>query len=106
MIEKISEKQFKELKNDYVVVDFYANWCGPCKMISPFISEISEEIPLVAFKKIDVDENEDLASALNIKSIPTIIIFKYGEEIDRKIGFASKTVLKSWILDKTVYIKK
>ena len=101
MVEKITEKQLKELKKEFIVADFYADWCGPCKMSAPFFNEISEEIPDIAFVKINVDDNENLSRKLNVKSIPTIIIFKNGEEVDRKIGFTTKPVLKTWILEKT-----
>lgn len=102
MVEKITEKQFKELKKEFIVADFYADWCGPCKMIAPFFKEISEEIPDISFVKINVDENETLAAELNVMSIPTIIILKNGIEVERKVGFATKTALKSWILEKTI----
>ncbi len=102
MVEKITEKQFKELKKEFIVADFYADWCGPCKMIAPFFKEVSEEIPDVTFVKINVDENEKLAAELNVMSIPTIIILKNGIEVERKIGFVTKTALKSWILEKTI----
>jgi thioredoxin 1 len=102
MVEKITEKQFKELKKEFIVADFYADWCGPCKMIAPFFKEISEEIPDIAFVKINVDENETLATELNVMSIPTIIILKNGVEVERKVGFTTKPALKSWILEKTI----
>ncbi|MDD3348477.1 MAG: thioredoxin [Bacilli bacterium] len=101
MVEKINEKQFKELKKEFVVADFYADWCGPCKMIAPFLKEIAEEIPDITFVKINVDENENLAAEFSVMSIPTLIIFKNGVEIERKIGFVTKPSLKAWILEKT-----
>lgn len=101
MVEKINEKQFKELKKEFVVADFYADWCGPCKMIAPFLKEIAGEIPDITFVKINVDENENLAAEFSVMSIPTLIIFKNGVEIERKIGFVTKPSLKAWILEKT-----
>jgi len=101
MVEKINEKQFKELKKEFVVADFYADWCGPCKMIAPFLKKIAEEIPDITFVKINVDENENLAAEFSVMSIPTLIIFKNGVEIERKIGFVTKPSLKAWILEKT-----
>ncbi|MDD2492622.1 MAG: thioredoxin [Bacilli bacterium] len=100
MVEKINEKQFKELKKEFVEADFYADWCGPCKMIAPFLKEIAEEIPDITFVKINVDENENLAAEFSVMSIPTLIIFKNGVEIERKIGFVTKPSLKAWILEK------
>lgn len=101
MVEKITEKQFKELKKEFIVADFYADWCGPCKMIAPFVKEISEEIPGITFVKINVDESENLAAKFDVMSIPTIIIFKNGVEVERKIGFITKPSLKTWILENT-----
>ncbi|HKM30406.1 MAG TPA: thioredoxin [Bacilli bacterium] len=101
MVETITEKQFKELKNEIIVADFYADWCGPCKMIAPIFKEIAEEMPIYAFVKINVDESEKLSMEQNVMSIPTIIIFRNGCEVDRKIGFVTKAALKTWITEKT-----
>lgn len=101
MVENITEKQFNDLKNEIIVADFYANWCGPCKMIAPIFNEIADELPLYTFVKINVDESENLAIEHNVMSIPTIIIFKNGSEVDRKIGFVTKAALKTWITEKT-----
>lgn len=97
MIEKINEQQFKELNDEYVLLDFYADWCGPCKMIAPFLSDISEEIKNVSFKKINIDENNDIAAEYNVMSIPTLILFKKGREVKRRIGFDTKDNIKKWI---------
>lgn len=97
MIEKINEQQFKELNDEYVLLDFYADWCGPCKMIAPFLSDISEEIKNVSFKKINIDENNDIATEYNVMSIPTLILFKKGREVKRRIGFDTKDNIKKWI---------
>lgn len=74
-----------------VVVDFYATWCGPCKILSPIIDKLSEDKNLSAkFVKVDVDQNQDLAGSYNIFSIPTIIFFKNGQVINQLTGVVSE----------------
>lgn len=74
-----------------VLVDFWANWCGPCKMLAPTIEELSEELTGKALVgKVDIDELGDLASRFHVMSIPTVIIFKDGVEADRLVGFLPK----------------
>lgn len=73
-----------------VLVDFYAEWCGPCKITSPIIDELSEEKKDIKFLKVDVDKNSDLASGYNIFSIPTFIIFKDGKPVNQFAGAQSK----------------
>lgn len=80
-----------------VLVDFFANWCGPCKMLSPILEEISEERTETKIVKVNVDECESLARQFGVMSIPTLILFKDGKEIDKKIGFMSKEDLNEWI---------
>lgn len=81
-----------------VVVDFWAEWCGPCKMIAPALEEISEELAgKVTVAKLNIDENPELAARFGVRSIPTLMIFKNGEVADIKVGAAPKTALASWI---------
>ena len=81
-----------------VVVDFWAEWCGPCKMIAPSLEEISSELAgKVKIAKLNIDENPDLAAKFGVRSIPTLAIFKGGEVADIKVGAAPKTALTSWI---------
>ena len=81
-----------------VLVDFYANWCGPCKMLSPIISEIANEYSnSVKVCKVNVDENQDLAVKYNIMSIPTLIFLKNGAVLKNIVGFCSKSELDSTI---------
>ena len=92
-VNEIKKEEFEDvvLKNDKpVFVDFYATWCGPCKMMEPIIEQVSEEVPEVDFVKIDVDDAEDLAISYGISSIPCMILFKNGEEADRVIGRVPK----------------
>ncbi len=73
-----------------VIIDFYADWCGPCKMMSPIIDSIAEEINNAKVGKINVDEAQDLAAMYNVMSIPTIIIFKDGKPYKKFVGVTSK----------------
>ena len=85
-------------ENKLVLVDFYAEWCGPCKMLAPIIHEIKEELKdKVYVIKVNVDEEEDLASKFDIYSIPTLVLIKDGAEIDRKVGYNTKQILVDWI---------
>ena len=92
-VNEIKKEEFEDvvLKSDKpVFVDFFATWCGPCKMMEPIIDQVSEEVPEVDFVKIDVDDAEDLAISYGISSIPCMIFFKNGEEADRVIGRVPK----------------
>ncbi len=83
-----------------VVVDFWAEWCGPCKMIGPSLEEIAEELAgKVTIAKLNVDENPGVAGAYGIRTIPTLMIFKDGKMASSKIGAAPKGELKKWITD-------
>jgi thioredoxin 1 len=90
---KINADQFQnEVLNQkgLVFVDFYADWCGPCKMTSPIIEELANEVKEVKFVKVNVDENPDLASQYNIFSIPTFLMFKDGKVIHQFVGARGK----------------
>jgi thioredoxin 1 len=81
-----------------VVVDFWAEWCGPCKMIGPALEDISSEMGgKVKIAKLNIDENPELAAQFGVRSIPTLLIFKGGEVADMKVGAAPKTALSHWI---------
>ena len=83
------EKDFNELIKKEAVVDFYATWCGPCKMFGPIFEEVSKEKD-VNFVKLDVDNFSDIAREYGVMSIPTIIVFRDGKEVKRFTGFMSK----------------
>ena len=88
-VTNIFESEFDEkvIKNDKVViVDFYAEWCGPCKMLSPLIEKVSADYKDVEFFSVDIDENPDLAADLAIEGVPTLVRFKNGEEAARTVG--------------------
>ena len=81
-----------------VVVDFWAEWCGPCKMIAPSLEEISAEMgDKVKIAKVNMDENPDLAAKYGIRSIPTLLMFKEGEPVAIQVGAAPKNKLSDWI---------
>ena len=81
-----------------VLVDFWADWCGPCKMIGPALEEISEELAdQVTIAKVDIMENTDTASQFGVQSIPLMILFKDGQPVAQKLGAAPKGQLKGWL---------
>ena len=99
----LNETNFEEevIKSDKpVLVDFWANWCGPCRMIAPLIEQLAEKYDgKVKVCKADVDENAELASSYGVSSIPTLLIFKNGEVVAQRIGSASMPVLEAFIAD-------
>lgn len=93
---KITKENFENevIKSEKpVLLDFFANWCGPCKMIAPYIEEIADERDDVKVGKIDVDEEGELASAFGIFSIPSIIVMKEGKIASQAVGYRSKEQL-------------
>ena len=95
---KITNENFEEFKNGELplVVDFWATWCGPCKMIGPIISQLAEEYDgKIVVGKCDVEEAEDLVADLGIRNVPTILFFKDGELMDRNVGSIAKDALKA-----------
>lgn len=95
---ELNESNFKkEISKGFSVVDFWAEWCGPCKIIAPVFESLAPEFKGVKFAKLNVDEEQRLASAFSVQSIPTLIIFKDGKEVDRLVGFQSKPMLKAKI---------
>ena len=98
MINIVNSNEFNnEIKEGITFVDFFANWCGPCKMLSPIVDEVSNEINDVKFIKVDVDKSPDIAQTYGIMSIPTLIIFKDGKPISKQMGLVSKSSLIDFI---------
>lgn len=104
MVKHINENEFKSevLKdNGIVVVDFFANWCGPCKMLAPVLDEVDVELENVKIVKVNIDENKNIIEEYGVKNIPTIKVFKNGEEVDTRTGFLPKELLIEFI-EKTI----
>jgi thioredoxin 1 len=94
MVDELTDQNFEtETKNGVVLTDFWATWCGPCKMQSPIIDELAQERQDVRFTKMDVDQNKETPSSLGIMAIPTLIIKKNGEVVDRLTGYTPKAKL-------------
>ncbi|MEG0855664.1 MAG: thioredoxin [Terrisporobacter sp.] len=86
-----------EVQDGVCIVDFFATWCGPCKMLTPVFEELSGEMEGVKFFKVDVDQALDVARKFEITTVPTMIIFKDGEAVDKMIGFLPKDNIKAKI---------
>ena len=97
----ITRENFEKevLKSDIpVLVDFWATWCGPCKMIAPNVSQIAEEYEgKIKVAKLNIDEDMDLASEYKVTSIPTLMLFENGEEVKREVGFMSKAEIEEML---------
>ena len=97
----VNADEFNELRSSgNVVVDFYADWCGPCKMLGPIIEKVSEDYPDVNFVKVNVDENEELAMEFGVMSIPSVFMLKNGEVVNKFLGVQQERTLRE-IFDKT-----
>ena len=98
---KVTDESFEAdvLKSDkLVLVDFWAEWCGPCKMIAPALEEISEELAgKVNIVKMDIMENTEVPGQIGVQSIPLMVLYKNGEPVAQKLGAAPKSQLKGWI---------
>ena len=104
-IKHVTDASFEDdvLKaNGPVLLDFWAEWCGPCKMIGPSLEEIAKEMDgKVKITKLNIDENPELAARFGVRSIPTLMVFKDGEVADIKVGALPKTALSQWISSTT-----
>ena len=99
----VTDESFEKevLKSDKpVVLDFWAPWCGPCKMIGPSLEEISDEMAdKITVAKINIDENPNTPTQFGVRGIPTMLVFKNGEAAATKVGAVSKTAILEWIED-------
>ncbi len=97
---KVNGQNFEEevIKSEKpVLIDFYADWCGPCKMLSPIIDEIAEENSEIKVVKVNVDDAQDLAMKYQVMSIPTLVVIKNGEEVNRSVGLIDKSQVANLI---------
>lgn len=96
---KVNKSNFEEIKNGEkpVLLDFYADWCGPCRMVSPVIDEIAEERDDIVVGKVNVDEEEELAGQFGVYSIPTLVVMKGGKIVSQVSGAKPKAQILSWL---------
>ena len=99
MVKEMTGQELDELVSTgkKVVCDFFATWCGPCRMLSPVMEELSEEFPDATFAKVDVDKNGDLAASLGVFSIPDVFVFENGETKDHNLGYLPKEQMKEFL---------
>lgn len=90
----LDKENFNDLIKDKVLVDFFANWCGPCKMLGPILERANGDIKVI---KVDVDKFENLSQQYGVMSIPTLILFDKGKEVKRNVGFISQDQLEKFI---------
>lgn len=97
-MEIINKTQFEEVtKEGVVLVDFFATWCGPCKMLGPVLEGLSKEMTEAKFYKVDVDQESELAAKYGIMSIPTLLLFKDGQVVNRVAGFQAKAEIEKFV---------
>lgn len=90
----LDNQDFNTLIKEKVLVDFYANWCGPCKMLAPVLEEVESDLKVI---KVDTDEFDELSQEYGVMTIPTLILFDKGKEIKRNIGFINKEDLEEFL---------
>lgn len=103
LVAEITKSEFPKIindkKNKLVIVDFYAEWCMPCTMMAPVMESMAEQNKNIKFAKINVDDAGDLSNEYEVSSIPCIIFFKEGEEVDRIVGSVREDIIKEKIYD-------
>lgn len=94
MVINYDGNNFKEVTKERVLVDFYANWCGPCKMLAPVLESVSNDIKVV---KVNIDEHQDLAREYGVMSIPCLILFENNKVVKKSVGFMPEAKLRDFI---------
>ena len=99
-IAMLDDSSFEEvIKSGVTLVDFFAEWCGPCRMLAPVLAEVSEELSgKVKFGKLDIDKSHGTAKTYHVTSVPTLILFKDGEEVNRLVGLRDAAAVKDFAL--------
>ena len=98
MATPLTDGNFKtELAGKTVLVDFWAEWCAPCKQMEPVLEQVASTLTDIQIRKLNIDENPQTPASLGISSIPTLILFKDGAEVDRKVGLTNADNLTTWI---------
>ncbi len=100
MVKEINAEDYEQLKESTkpIVIDFHATWCGPCKILSPILEELQEEMAEVEFVKLDVDQFPEISGANQVMGVPTVVIIKDGEIKDRFVGVQPKETIREKIL--------
>ena len=96
-INGLKELELEVNNNKKVLVDLWAPWCGPCKMLSPIVDKVSEELSDVRVLKVNVDDNEDIASKFDVEAIPTLLVFNNGELVNKNVGFIPENKVKELV---------
>ena len=98
MVNKISVEEYNQVEASKIaLIDFSAEWCGPCRMVGPVVEQLSNEMKDIEFFNVDVDDDLELAEKFGIQSIPALILLKDGKEVSRSVGFKPKAMLENWI---------
>lgn len=98
LIKKISENEFdQEIGKGNVLVDFFADWCGPCRTQAPVLEEVAKEVSTIKFLKINIDESQETATRLHITSIPTLVLYQDGKEVGRVTGLLEREALEEFL---------
>ena len=99
MVQEYGKKPFEEIvkENENVLVQYYADWCGPCQMLKPVLEDLSNEMTDVTFYRVNIEDHRDLAVNASVHSIPTVVFYNDGAEKAREVGFKPKHVLEGWL---------